>query len=518
MKTISHSLAAHVAAAAVFASIATAQTILTVPQTFPTIGAAIAAAPSQPQPVVIEVMPGDYLESLSITLDGLVVRRAPGATQDVRILPPLGSFGVEFTGVSRATRVEDLVFKGQSGNIVSLVQVSGASPTILRCRIADNEAPFGAGITVNPTFPISNIVGPLFVDCDVENNTADIDGGGAEVAWTTRFENCRFTGNTAVAHGAGMFVSFFSQSPTFYVDVVDSVFADNGLGLTPQEGGAFYVQDAIPATRWFDCRLQNNRAEFGGGGVSRGRGLQMDYCVVIANTATQTLGGGLVIETGFDQNGVEQHTTGVLTSTKLIENVAQTGAGGLLIRRGGTDPVGQALAELYMVDDLVANNAVLSGQGGGMLVDAANVVAVKTTVTANSATGASGRGVWVAASTSFVGFDTSILWSNAGSVQRNQIAGVAGAGIVVQYSDLQGLIAGAFPGASNINLVPQFINIFGVPENSYFLQASSPCVNTGNPAVALDGSESTQSSLTPDSGVADMGFHRNALPVAPINL
>lgn len=502
--------------AGVCASFLAGQTVVTVPGTYATIGAAITAAHTLPQPVTIEVAPGTYFEALVVDLDGLVIKRAPSGVGDVIVQPPLGLHALEFPSsptLTRATRVEDVTFRGQHNpNSVSLVLIQGQSPTLERCKMLDNESIFAGGVWVLP--PLVPVVGPLFVDCDIAGNIAD-DGGGAEVEWTTRFEECWFTNNSARVRGAGIFVSSSSTSP-YDVDLVDCVFSDNGQGVTPDEGGAFYTFVSNAAVRWFGCRLQNNRAKIGGAGVSNGRGVQMDHCVVIGNVATVGEAGGVLIQTGFDQFGVERPARGLFTSTKFISNTAQTRGGAVLIRRADTSPVSVPMAELFMSNCLVANNGATTGQAGGLFVERANVVCTKTTVANNNASSAGGRGIFVATSDSFVGMSTCILWGNVGNLQRNQIAGVTGAGILVAYSDVHNIGGGAYPGTGNINVSPQFLMLFGVPENSYFLLGSSPCINTGDPAVSLDGSESVLSGLSPDVPAPDMGYHRNAVPQAPV--
>lgn len=532
MKPTRTALSAHIVAAGFLSSIASGQVILTVTPG-KTINQVIAEAKTYAQQVTIDVPPGTYNEAVVVDLEGLVIRRQPGSVGEVIVNPPVWSHAIEFpnfvpTQLSRATRIERLTFQGNRppqsttapANGTSLVSIEGHSPTFFECKVRNNESVSGpGGVWIKPSSGNSSaVIGPLFVNCEITGNLAN-SGGGVEVEWNARFEDCLISNNDAFGDAAGLFISS-NVAEDYEVLLINCMVSDNGLVVTPFRGGGFYTPAHNAAVRWSGSRLQGNRSEYGGGGFSRGRGLQMDHCVVIDNTAVVADGGGLLIETNQDQGVTELGTAASITSTKFIGNRAQGDGGAILIGSEQPLPGSSVVVAAAISNCLIATNESTNGANGGGGIYFRHAVATMTftTIADNTAAKTGGRGVFLGAN-AFLGAAGCILWGNGGTSQRHQLSAVSGSTIHITYSDVQSNTGGSFPGQGNINLAPMFVSVLGNPELSYYLQAAagllppSPCIDATNiPAVV--GSGSVLVSLVPDTGNMDMGYHRNVAPAA----
>jgi len=171
--------------------------------------------------------------------------------------------------------------------------------------------------------------------------------------------------------------------------------------------------------------------------------------------------------------------------------------GGILVR-GGSPTVRRCL--------VIGNSADIGsgGWGGGIGVLSqglgdARPSFIQCTVAANSAE-LQGGGIWVNGTGGVVHptFDSCIVWGNS----PNAVEVGFGGSISFTYSDVQG---GA-PGQGNISANPQFVGA-----GDYSLQATSPCIDAGNPALGpdCDGSQADMGSILEPCAWENLA---NALP------
>jgi hypothetical protein len=250
-------------------------------------------------------------------------------------------------GETEASVVEGFTIRNAfTGNLGGAgILCDGASPTLKRCVLAENDAVTGAGILctraaapliTNCTF-IRNTgfsgagidcsdASPRLIDCDfVENtvsqwggamycgrlsapaiigcsflrNSAESGGGATCTESTPTFENCQFTENTAyddqfVVNGGGMMC--FSASPVLTGCVFTKNTAFSGGQLAGGGGLGAWESSVLALT---GCTFVENRAGLSGGGVlcDYGATANMTQCAFIRNSAP-AFGGGV----GFIRN------------------------------------------------------------------------------------------------------------------------------------------------------------------------------------------------------------------------
>jgi hypothetical protein len=172
---------------------------------------------------------------------------------------------------------------GPNGAPGGAVACSLASPTIRRCRFADNMGNPGGGAYLHGTealieqceFLRNNAPGylgsaeggglasvfgnPVIRDCVFRNNSSDGSAGGLSVAYTTKtgsgiLERLLVEGNEAVGNAGGMGLASFTGT----VSDCDIVGNDSEEG----EGGGVWIGFCAAVLR--NCRIENNLSNSGG--------------------------------------------------------------------------------------------------------------------------------------------------------------------------------------------------------------------------------------------------------------
>ena len=206
-----------------------------------------------------------------------------------------------------------------------------------------------------------------------------------------------------------------------------------------------------------DNIIKDNYASGNGGGI---------YC----SDNTQTIIRDNIIEgntlSGIFVNRGQQRITGNI----IRNNTAWNGGG-----------INAWYSQAMIANNLIVNNTADS-RGGGILsaqFDSNEPIQLcNNTIVGNSAPTGGGICFWWGAKSEPV-VKNCVIWGN-----NSQISG----GATVMYSDIQG----GGSGEGNIDADPLFVN----PDNGdYHLQASSPCIDVGDPSSPLD----------PDGTRADMG-------------
>lgn len=228
---------------------------------------------------------------------------------------------------------------------------------------------------------------------------------------------------------------------------------EHGAG-TFFEGGGILITRSSPTIK--HNRIVDNEAiriapgvtSAGGGGIRVGDGSPRILANLIKNNKGM-YGAGIVLN--FAHALVRGNIIVNNTVYQAVANIPTFGGGGIWIYSTGP--------HLIENNTIVGNSATgtgstTAGRGGAIMVNAAPTV-----------------------------IQNNIIWQNSQAVSGQLY--LAGIETTVMYNDIQG----GFSGVGNINAEPLFA------DSEYNLSASSPCVDTGNPASPLD----------PDGTRADMG-------------
>ncbi len=250
-------------------------------------------------------------------------------------------------------------------------------------------------------------------------------------------------------------------------------------GNTGRYGGAVYFDEGGTLD---ECIINGNSSEYDGGGTYLYYGGTMDNCTLSNNSTPDYSGGAAYIDNGGD-----------LTNCILSDNTTSYG-GGVFISYIGT-----------LSNCLLNGNSAWWGGGsylyyGGMMN---NCTFSKNTTNSN------GGGAFIENENSWYNeslLNNCILWDNTAILNGNDV-----------YVEYEGTIHNTCSsdeldyGVDCITEDPLFID--PVSDN-YYLQASSPCIDTGNNAFVvgsydLDGNDRIQ------NGTVDMGAYENGGIILP---
>ena len=239
---------------------------LLVPSEFPTIQAAIDAAPAQGG--IVLVSPGVYIGAVNARGKAVKIHAPGGPALTVIDGAAVPQSLVTFaSGEGPATLLSGFsVRRGAQGTPIEPgspflvgggIFVNRASPTIVNCRISQCRGQYGAGMYL---YFSSSII----EDCQFLNNAAIEDGGGVlAYGADPRFLRCEFAGNVSGVRGAGAHV--VGGSARFEsCDLRDNVVLGSGGGIswdTRQQPGEVVSLDLV------DTALEFNFALDVGGGL-----------------------------------------------------------------------------------------------------------------------------------------------------------------------------------------------------------------------------------------------------------
>jgi hypothetical protein len=322
----------------------------------------------------------------------------------------------------------------------------------------------------------------------LDNVTAG-DGAGAYVFFgTNRITGNTFTGNEALDDAGGLRIQ------SGYADIEGNTFTFNSC---VDDGGA--VKFSHAKSRFHDNLLTDNSAGEEGGGVE----LDNDSTTVSGSTFlrnTAALGGAL--------HGAEQIEPALITTSVFEDNVGTS--------CGGAIQFEDVAARIDIVQVTIRDNNAQSG--GGLCALSANI-AVRNALIVDNEANSSGGGVRVELATGYVinsvisGNDASVgaaftIRDGAGFSAANNLVPdntssaavrVVGEGVPAwTYNDVYGNSSGNYTGIDdptdtlgNISEDPDFVS-----SSDYHLQNSSPCIDTGSPAID-----------DPDNSQSDMGAY-----------
>lgn len=212
-------------------------------------------------------------------------------------------------------------------------------------------------------------------------------------------------------------------------------------GLADGYGGGICCMESDPVI----CSniIINNRAYHEYGGVGGGIYCYVNRCLIkdnlICNNSTNSLGGGIAIESG---------------NTKIVNNIVFRNSVGI--------------------------NGLETG-GGGIFLNHSNSQLIDNTITENISRGPGG-GVYILYNCNPT-ITNSIIWNNIGGTSPNIGIDSAYSIVTIRYSDIQG----GWAGIDNISTDPLFRD---PSHNDYLLMAvscgdsaNSPCIDTGDPSI-----------------------------------
>lgn len=353
----------------------TSAAVLSVPQDFPTIQAAIDAAENGD---VVQVSPGTYIEQINLLGKQIVVTSTDGP--DVTIIDGNGEAGYVVSATSgengdtvfsgftvrngnggmrvhgSSTVIENCVFEANtiSNNYGGGLAVFNGSPAILSCTFVGNYAIIGGGLYTE--FSSAQVV-----DCDFFGNQAGYGGGAGFAGGAVEVRNANFENNSANSFGGGAY--FNTGSPK----VERSRFSGNSsLG-----GGAVYASSS-------SLRLLNNRITgndgFAGGAVyiASGNAARLVNCLIDDNEGVYA--GGVYLNSASPQiincTIVSNRFGGIFTTYNSFPQVSNS-----VISGNGNDDIWVGV-EVYGNGRTTLNYTLIGGvllaafeAGAGVLVD-----------------------------------------------------------------------------------------------------------------------------------------------------
>jgi len=422
----------------VCAAVAGAGTIH-VPKHYPTIQGAIDASTNGD---LILIAAGQYSE-YNITPLGkaIVIEGATNNQGELVVTVDAGGQGRVFVcdgGETAKTVLKNIIVTGGTAFSGGGIYIENSSPSIVGCRIMNNEAikGFGGGICV--------VDGTLsIVDCTFIGNIGGVGGGvynQPEYGSSHEVQGCLFQDNHAVNGNYG-----------------------HGGGLNHARG----------VLNISDCDFIENTASGGGGGMSEfaSNGIKMRDCTFIDNIAlnggglaTSGIGGCEIVSSTFIGNYADSYGGGIesgspilsLTNCRLSENVAGLLGGAVLVLYADQEPA-------KFVNCMIDNNTTYAGA-------TVSIHGSDETSFVNSAIIDNfGAGLYI------YGFG-----AQSADVHNSVLFGNSNPSLVIEgevdldvrYSNIEG----GWSGEGNINAEPRFTFV----NDMMMIEPDSPCVDIGS--------------------------------------
>ncbi len=369
---------------------------------------------------------------------------------------------------------------------------SNSSPSIRKCVIETNQAPWGAGGGI---YCLNS--NALITDCTIRNNASQRGGGMYNENGGPTLTRCLFEANVVnPGNGGGIF------NRAGLMVVTDCTFADNqARALDVVEwghGGGIFNRTGADAVLT-GCTFTSNVVDTSGGGVhNQYSSPTLTRCTFDGNTA---------MSFPSSSGGAMSSRAGAAAVTNcLFRNNLSLGEGGALAGNEGA-----ALTLRSCV--LVGNSS--GGLGGAIHSYQGSAAVAGCTFSRNSAAGGGALGLSAAGAT----VDSSIFWGDtAPQGQGTEFALWATSSLTFSYSDVQGGTGGAYvesgssltAGAGNLDTDPLFVDSTA---EDYHIQITSACVDSGDPAYApAPGETDMDDENRIQAGRVDMGADERWTP------
>ncbi len=318
------------------------------------------------------------------------------------------------------------------------------SPTVTNCTFEDNSAANSGGGMSNYNSS------PMLTNCVFSRNSTNNNGGGmlCHRASSPTITDCIISDNTAGYWGGG--IQCNDSSPT----IINCTISGNASSVAPYSatgGGGIFCRDSSPTI--INCTISGNTTGSGttdSGGIGCMRSSpHIINCTISSNTSTNSAGG----------IGCYWNSSPTITNCIIADNTTGYWGGGINCYESSS-PI--------ITNCIIAGNA--ANRGGGIRCYSSSPIITNCTFSGNSA-GSRGGGMFNDSSSPTL--TNCILW---GDTPEEIYSGTP----VVTYSDVQG----GWPGEGNIDIDPMFVE---AANGDYHLQASSPCIETGNNSAVPEG-------------------------------
>ncbi len=309
---------------------------------------------------------------------------------------------------------------------------------------------------------------------------------------TSGFYNNTHTGWQGIQFASTLSTNDSSRLVYCIIEYGKSVSSSGPNGDPDKSGGGLYIW-GFSKIYLYGIEVRFCRAYSLGGGIfitnqAPGVNVTLLYSKIHHNALTGCCwGGGIYAQGDFN-----------LIGSQLTENSSGHG-GGLYMESGENLVVGSSVISnntaagygggIYLLDidnaffdnTLISNNSAIN-KGGGLYFESSNAFILNNTITNNFSTDAGG-GIYSEINASYS--DTvmnTIVWGNVATNADSSVAG----DVIVTYSDIER----GYTGEGNINSDPLFMVPSAGAGSEYSslladwsLQASSPCINSGNPEL-----------------------------------
>ena len=317
-------------------------------------------AMTNPASRVVWVTNGTYYPTNVINITNALTLQSVNG-RDVTILAGQGSVNTNrcayFSGTGSKTidgfTITNYYVTGQKGTVY------GDDLSVLNCLFINNSNVYtisqtgqGGGLSINYSGIITN--------CIFKNNYSDNSGGALEGFYTTslRIENCTFDGNLMDAkYASGGGAMYFNECKGVTISncaIVNNRVRLNGAGIYFGAGGYYttnrvlncsIVGNVATNTTVYDesigggilhrvyssksilivanCSIISNRALASGGGIY-GASITIQDCLIAANIASRTNGGGVWL------------TNSTIENCTIVSNYAAVSGGGIYINGSGS--------------------------------------------------------------------------------------------------------------------------------------------------------------------------------------
>jgi parallel beta-helix repeat protein len=371
-------------------------------------------------------------------------------------------FGENSTGTFTDNDITGNTAKYNSGGGVSFG--SSSTGTFTDNVISDNTASSGGSVYFG-----SSSTGTL-TDNDINGNTASYGGGVYfESSSTVTLTDNDISDNTANYSGGGV---YFARNSTGTLTGNDI----SGNTAKNSYGGGVYFDSSSTGTLTSNV-INGNTANSSGGGVSFAGNSTgtLTGNDISGNTAKNSSGGGVY----FAEN-----SAGTLTDNDITGNTAKNDGGGVYF--------GSSSTRNLIINNVISANTV-NGNGGGLYIQPHDAtILTNNTISNNDAN--NGGGVWLKLQddTDSADIYNNIIWNNSAVAKGNDLyinndgnTNFIPSPLNLFNNDFDQSFSGshiAIPiliDSSNLNkLDPLFVD-----DEDYHLQASSPCIDTGDNAA-----------------------------------
>ena len=315
------------------------------------------------------------------------------------------------------------------GNVATVIELNGG-------RIHHNYSRgYGGGVAATDKGN-TNVVGGVSVTvngCEIDNNSAGIDGGGVFVGGNTTVEvkgNSKIHNNAATGNGGGLLISTEAVTAPCSLDVASSEIygntAANGAGAYVHQGtfnlqNGAYIHDNDATTYGGGVYMDGGAFNHYGGEIGKQYGTNgatantaQDGAGVYMNDGTYTMSGGFNRGNKATRNGGGVYMAGGTFNL----SAGSIGLGSGNYRNTATDGAGVYMANggtFNMTGGSIRGNYA-SGNGGGVYMATGELhVSGTAMMTGNNAASGEGGGVYQNGTMTVDGTQLRITGNTAGS-------------------------------------------------------------------------------------------------------